>query len=147
MQTPCVYLSTGAGLGRSRLDGAKTGGETPGAGLAVRRALGDITNATPARELASSFQEAAPAPVPGTGPQAAARTVTQSQIEAWAEGGVERRAGKSWALLQTERAARGNAHLDACLHAVLGFPAPRMLRPRLVRCHHHHVAPPWAPPV
>lgn len=55
-------MLTGAGLGRSRLDGIKTGGKTPGGGLTVRRALGDITNATPARELASSFQEAAPVP-------------------------------------------------------------------------------------
>ena len=59
------------------------------------------------------------------------QTVTESQIAAWAEEGVEQRAGKSWVQLDAERMLRSEAEMNASLCAVLSFPPPRILCPKV----------------
>ena len=100
-------------------------GKTPKT-AARRRALGDITNATPARGVATEFKASAAktAARPAAAEPAAAATqhsVAEAQIHAWAEEGVERRAGKSWAVLEAERRRRDEADIAAGVEAMLSF--------------------------
>lgn len=60
------------------------------------------------------------------------QTVSESQIAAWAEEGVEQRAGKSWVQLDAERMLRSEAEMNASLNAVLSFLPPRILCPMVV---------------
>ena len=104
-------------------------GKTPKT-AARRRALGDITNATPARGVvagskASAAKSAAHFAAADPTPTAKHHSIAQAQIEAWAEEGVESRAGKSWAVLEAERRRRDDADIDACVEATLSSLAPR----------------------
>ena len=88
----------------------KTPGKTPGCGAgtkpASRKILGDITNATPAKQLRAPFEQAAKAaPAPAPAPALTAHTATsaQSRAEAYAEDGIEQRVGKGWLQLEQER--------------------------------------------
>ena len=100
-------------------------GKTPKT-AARRRALGDITNATPARGVATDFKAsiakanarpAAAEPAIAT----SQHSVAEAQIQAWAEEGVERRAGKSWAVMEAERRRRDEADIAAGVEATLSF--------------------------
>ena len=44
-------------------------------------------------------------------------SVAEAQIQAWAEEGVERRLGKSWAALEAERRRRDDAEIAASVEA------------------------------
>lgn len=77
--------------------GIKDGGlgKTPGAGKAVRRVLGDVTNTTPGLQQKSSAAK-----------PAAVVLHTQSRAELYAADGLERRAGNGWRQLESERLQR-----------------------------------------
>jgi hypothetical protein len=77
-------------------------GKTPGAGKAARRVLGDVTNRTPGVQPGSAVTEPFAAQH-----QPAARF--QGRAELYAAEGVERRAGKGWHQLETERLQRESA--------------------------------------
>ena len=104
-------------------------GKTPKT-AARRRALGDITNATPARAFGTDIKASAAKVVvarPAAEPALAANqhSIAPAQIEAWAEEGVESRAGKSWAMLEAERRQRDEAEIAIRVDATLSFLAPQ----------------------
>ena len=113
-------------------------GKTPKSVLGRRRALGDITNATPARGPGPGLQSKGitAAPRSEIEPVAAHQqhSIPQAQIEAWAEEGVESRAGKSWSMLEAERRRRNDATIAAEVDAtlsLLAFQAPFFGRVRV----------------
>lgn len=93
-----LTICAGAGhAGKGLKDGGH--GKTPGAGKAVRRVLGDVTNTTPGLQQRSAVAEPAAAP-------AAVPAPAQSRAELYAADGVERRSGKGWKQLEAERLRR-----------------------------------------
>ena len=102
-------------------------GKTPAAGALPRRALGDITNAGTAG-LKSQLRQAPlekPAAMPScraAGPATVmAAAGPSSRAEEYAEGGVERLAGKGWDQLECDRLAQQDAEISARLAHVATF--------------------------
>ena len=91
--------------------------KTPAA-AGPRRALGDITNTAQVKEL-QPRTGAAEKPA-GLRPATTARPA--SRVNALAEGGIERVAGKTWQQQEQERLEREDAEIDQRLlaHAALG---------------------------
>lgn len=87
--------------------------KTPGA-AGLRRALGDITNNANNKQPVQ--QQRAPANEKPSGAVATAAKPA-SKAEAYAEGGVERLAGKGWRELERDRQERADAEIDQRLMA------------------------------
>ena len=129
---PLYGSSQGTVGGRPAKDG---GLKTPGTHLAPRRALGDLTNATPARPGLGPIKTPAPGrtgrralgditnATPGTQPATAKAAPPRAQArpleEVYAEEGVERLAGKGWSEQEEEREARQAAERAARLDVIM----------------------------
>lgn len=102
--------------------------KTPGTGLKARKALGDITNATPKQSVKEQQKPALlkPQPLPSQQP---VRDPVRQRAELYAEEGIEKLAGKDWHELQRDRQRTQDEALSSSFQALERFATQRYTLP------------------